>query len=175
TFSDEQLKRGNQEMPFLATLDVGDGRTAFLGSGETYRLRQYRELFFDRFWLKLSRWTAAASLKKKSRRGVLVLARQYNADSVVTVKAKLFDPGANPLPPSTAVKGVLIPPGAENDKSRHREFPLKGDAPAPGRGNQPPQPTGWFQGRVLVEQTGDYQLKVVVPETGDELPPGRFT
>src|SRR5438034_82447 len=50
-----------------------------------------------------------------------------------------------------------------------------GDQPAPGRGNQPPQPTGWFQGRVLVEQTGDYQLKVSVPETGDELPPGRFT
>jgi len=39
--------------PFLAVMPAGRGRVAYLSSGEIWRLRQYRESFYDQFWLGL--------------------------------------------------------------------------------------------------------------------------
>lgn len=47
-------------LPYLVTMPYGKGRTVYLGSGETWRLRQYRESCFERFWDQLSRHAAGA-------------------------------------------------------------------------------------------------------------------
>ncbi len=39
-----------KDRPYLATLRVGKGRVAYLGSGEMWRVRRYREAFYERFW-----------------------------------------------------------------------------------------------------------------------------
>jgi RNA polymerase sigma factor (sigma-70 family) len=47
-----------EEAPYLAVRPHGKGRVVWLGSGETWRLRQYRESYYERFWLELARYAA---------------------------------------------------------------------------------------------------------------------
>jgi hypothetical protein len=62
TFRDPEtkIKDGDKkiDLPYLVTMKVGRGRTIYLGSGETWRLRQYRENYPGRFWLQLARYAA---------------------------------------------------------------------------------------------------------------------
>jgi RNA polymerase sigma factor (sigma-70 family) len=60
TFHDLQQDGKPLNVPYLVTMPHGKGRTIYLGSGETWRLRQYREDFFDRFWMQLSHFAASA-------------------------------------------------------------------------------------------------------------------
>lgn len=60
TFADPkaQLKDG-KEQPYLVTMPYGKGRVVWLSAGETWRLRQYRADFHDRFWSGLVRYAGA--------------------------------------------------------------------------------------------------------------------
>jgi hypothetical protein len=42
-----------KERPYLATMKAGKGRVVYLGSGEMWRVRRYREAYYDRFWTGL--------------------------------------------------------------------------------------------------------------------------
>ncbi len=53
--------------PYLVTMPHGKGQTVYLGSGETWRLRAYREGFHERFWTGLARHAAAGSLSSRPR------------------------------------------------------------------------------------------------------------
>jgi hypothetical protein len=48
-----------QDLPYLVTMRYGKGRTVYLGSGETWRLRQFRASFHERFWTQLTRYAAS--------------------------------------------------------------------------------------------------------------------
>jgi len=62
TFADLRAKlKDGSGMPYLVAADVGKGRVIYLGSGETWRLRQYRTAFFDRFWLEMIRSAAGTA------------------------------------------------------------------------------------------------------------------
>jgi hypothetical protein len=54
TFGDPKARspRG-QERPYLASLRVGAGRVAYLGSGEAWRLAAHKRAFYERFWTGL--------------------------------------------------------------------------------------------------------------------------
>jgi hypothetical protein len=45
--------------PFLVTMPRGKGRVVYLGSGEMWRLRQYRESYHETFWRRLLAYAAA--------------------------------------------------------------------------------------------------------------------
>jgi hypothetical protein len=47
------------DLPFLVAMKYGKGRTIYLGSGETWRLRAYRESFHERFWTQMARYAAS--------------------------------------------------------------------------------------------------------------------
>jgi hypothetical protein len=49
-----------KERPFLVTMPRGKGRLVYLGSGETWRLRQYREAYHENFWRQLLPYAAGA-------------------------------------------------------------------------------------------------------------------
>jgi hypothetical protein len=49
---------GDKERPFLVTMARGKGRVVYLGSGETWRLRQYREAYHENFWRQLLAYAA---------------------------------------------------------------------------------------------------------------------
>jgi hypothetical protein len=62
TFGDPRAKlKDGTEMPYLVAADVGKGRVIYLGSGETWRLRQHRTAFFDRFWTEMIRSAAGVA------------------------------------------------------------------------------------------------------------------
>ena len=46
----EELGRATDPTPFLATMAAGNGRVAYLGSAEMWRLRRYKDQAHERFW-----------------------------------------------------------------------------------------------------------------------------
>jgi RNA polymerase sigma factor (sigma-70 family) len=47
-----------QDLPYLVVMPYGKGRTVYLGSSETWRLRSFRTEFHERFWSQLARYAA---------------------------------------------------------------------------------------------------------------------
>jgi uncharacterized membrane protein len=66
TFADPAAKLANgMEHPYLVVGTAGKGRVLYLGAGETWRLRQHSEAFYERFWTGLIRFEANALEEKK--------------------------------------------------------------------------------------------------------------
>src|SRR5262249_10225445 len=53
TFTDPRARLADgREQPYLVTMPYGGGRVFWIGSGEIWRLRGYREAYHERFWAK---------------------------------------------------------------------------------------------------------------------------
>lgn len=164
TISDPSARLADgKEHPFLVTMPYGKGRVAFLGSAEMRRLRQFKEVYYERFWMKLARWSAAGGRTRQNRRGVLVMGREFNSGGYVRVEAQLFGPTLEPLPRTARAKAAVVPA----DKSDRREYELMAK---PSTADW----AGWFQTRFLAPPPGDYVLELPIPNSGDTLR-GKFT
>jgi hypothetical protein len=165
TFSDPRANlRDGREHPYLVTMPYGSGKVVYIGSGETRRLRQYREVFHERFWTKLGRYAGSGNLTRLSRRGVLVMGREFTAGQFVRLEAQLFGRDLQPLSPGAVPKVQLKPP---TGVAMQTTVDLQ---PKPSQGADW---NGWFQGRFRVLAPGEYRLELHIPDTGDTLP-GRF-
>ncbi len=60
------INQGKDPQPFFASMPYGTGKTFFISSGETWRLRQFKESYHERFWLKLARYMSAADPNRVS-------------------------------------------------------------------------------------------------------------
>lgn len=163
TFGDPACKLDGKDHPWLVTQQFGKGRVVFLGSSEVWRLRGYKEVFYERFWTKLARYASAGSRTRQNRRGVLVMGRQFNAGQYVRIEAQLFGPSLEPLPKTTKPKLYFVP--AEGGERREVEMTAK-----PSQGEW----AGWFQGRFLVSKPGDFKLELPIPSSSDMLR-GKFS
>jgi hypothetical protein len=162
TFADPAAKMPDgSEHPFLVSMEYPQGRIVYLGSAETRRLRGYKELFYERFWIKLARYAAAGSRLRQNKRGVLVMGRQFSAGSFVRLEAQMFGADSNPLPETAEVKAFVAPAASDNPKDR-KEIKLSPKRSSANWG-------GWFQGRHLVETPGEYKIEVPIPGTPDTL------
>jgi hypothetical protein len=162
TFADPAAKMPDgTEQPYLVTMEYPQGRIVFLGSGEVWRLRKYKEIFFDRFWIKLARYASAGSRIRQNKRGVLVMGKQFTSGNFVRLEAQMFGPDSNPLPETTEVKGFISPANSDNPKDR-KEIKLNPKHTAANWG-------GWFQGRQLIENAGEYKIEIPVPGSPDAL------
>ena len=65
TYPDSQKKLA-EEVPFLVIAQRGQGRVTWLGSGEMWRLRAYREEYHERFWMELARYAGPGSTERPS-------------------------------------------------------------------------------------------------------------
>ena len=63
-----------EEQPWLATMAFGQGKTVYVGSSESWRLRQFRESYHETFWLNLVRF-ATSSNQQRERFGFFVAPR----------------------------------------------------------------------------------------------------
>jgi hypothetical protein len=160
TFSDPRakLKDGTKEQPYIATMPYGSGKVVYIGSGETYRLRQFREVYHERFWTKLARYAGSGNLTRLSRHGVLVMGREFVAGRYVNVEAQLFgrdlQPLAQQLRPRVQFKappGVTLPAIEMVKKATTDDW------------------KGWFQAQFRATAPGEYRLELQVPESGDLL------
>ena len=152
-----------KEHPFIVTMPYGKGRVAFLGSAEMRRLRQFKEVFYERFWMKLARWSAAGGRTRQNRRGVLVMGREFAGGGYVRIEAQLFGPTLEPLPRSVRSKAIVTM--ADGTDRREYEMTAKPSAA---------EWAGWFQTRFLAPKPGDYVLELPIPNSGDMLR-GKFT
>ncbi|HEX4590083.1 MAG TPA: vWA domain-containing protein, partial [Gemmataceae bacterium] len=163
TFGDPAAKLDGKDAPWLVTQQFGKGRVAFVGSSELYRLRGYKEVYFERFWTKLARYVAAGGRTRQNRRGVLVMGRQFTAGQYVRIEAQLFGPSLEPLAKTTKPKLVIQP--SEGGERREVEMSAK-----PSQADW----AGWFQGRFLAPKAGDYKLELPIPSSADVLR-GKFS
>src|SRR5262249_41070857 len=91
TFGDPRAHlRDGREQPWLVTMPYGSRRGGYLGSGETWRLRNLREIYHERFWTKLARYAGSGTLTRLTNRGVLVMGREFTAGQLVRLEAQLF-------------------------------------------------------------------------------------
>jgi hypothetical protein len=160
TFSDPRarLREGNKEQPYLVTMPYGSGKVVYLGSGEMWRLRQYKEVFFERFWTKLARYAGSGNLSRVNRYGQIYMSSTFPAGQFALVRAKLFGRDLQPLPPNSRPPIVLKPPPGVT---------------MPTKIVMEPEPTqggewqGWFQARFRVMVLGEYNLDLTVPDSGE--------
>jgi hypothetical protein len=162
TFADPRARlRDGKEQPFLVSTTYGSGKVIYLGAGEMWRLRTYREIFYERFWTKLARYAGSGNLTKLSSHGRIIMGSTFTAGQFVPINAQLFGRDMLPLSPTSRPKvtikpppGVTMPPTIELEAK-----------PTQGGDWQ-----GWFQGRLRVMAPGEYRLELQIPESGEILP-----
>jgi len=112
--------------PWLAVMQYGQGRTGWIGSPEIWRLRQYKEEYFERFWTKFTRYLAAGSRRKQTRRGRILMSSVVGTGGYVRVTAQVLDPSLKPAEEKTEPKIVFRP--VELEKYPPEIDKLTGDA-----------------------------------------------
>lgn len=147
-----------ERQPFFVLSKVAKGNVFYIGSGETYRIRQYSEKFHERFWTKLIRQMS----KKESTKGLLVVGSRYAEGETVLVEAELLDNNLQPLVASdkAPVKLIITPPaGANVPKEWSEGLDMEADKAKPGS----------YKLRFNVKDLGKYNLELRVPGTGEKL------
>jgi hypothetical protein len=164
TFGDKNAAdpAGN-EPPYLVIGNSSAGKVVWLGSGETWRLRQFREVWHERFWTKLIRYTAAGSTGGGNRRIKPNMGKEFSVRSEIVVEAQLFDKNLKPL--GVNGKGIIqidkVPPGV-NEKEIEKSITM---LPKPG-GDE-----GWFIGKFYVKTPGPYSISIKIDDGSNETSP----
>ena len=160
---DDPLVKGKdgKEQPFIVISDPASGkRVVWIGSGEVWRIRQYREQYFERFWMKLTRYASAAATGKENRRISPYLGGPYLANRFIEFEARIDDKGGKPLGSAGRPPRVLInPPAGVAQAEIPKEILM---TPRPGS-------EGVFRARFMLRSAGRYEVVFDVPETGDKL------
>jgi hypothetical protein len=116
-FSDPERKflmPNGQRQPYFVEWKPFKGQIFYMGSAETYRLREYSEKYHERFWTKLLR----AYGKREQSRGLGVVGSRYPRGETVIFEASLLDPAMEPLPRLENLPKLLLnvrPPASAPD------------------------------------------------------------
>jgi hypothetical protein len=153
-----RINNGHDEQPWLVSMRYGSGKTMFIGSAETRRLRTYNNAYHERFWIKLARFVSAGATPQK-KYGRMLLARNYPAGTI-SFEAQLKGKDLLPLPkdvkPTVYVKKIV----AEDVKAESTDLRAKAT-----QGEW----TGWFAGSVTIRDPGEYEFRIPIPGTGESL------
>lgn len=142
--------------PFLASQFYGTGRTIFVGSAETWRLREISPQGHQQFWTSLIREVGQGRRSRGNARGQLLLDRTDVAPGQpVSIRAQLYDSRLQPLITES------VPLTIVDAEGRTLTVPdrLLGDSRGAGQylaSFRPPVP-------------GIYRISVPVPESSDVL------
>ncbi len=142
--------------PFLASQFYGTGRTIFIGSAETWRLREISPQGHQRFWTSLIREVGQGRRSRGNARGLLLLDRTEVAPGQpVSVRAQLYDARLQPLITES------VPLTIVDAEGRTLTVPdrLTGD----NRG------AGQYVASFRPSAPGTYRISVPVPESSDVL------
>jgi hypothetical protein len=154
-----KLKDGTQQ-PFIVLSDpASHRRVVWIGSGETWRLRQYRESYHERFWTKLLRYAGEGRRGRVHKHIRLEMAPTYTQNKFVDVEAKIDAADGTPL--GTGAKAPMIKVKLLGDTAPQKE--LANEIPMKAK----PTGEGWFSTRFQVRNAGSYTLTLSVPDTGD--------
>ncbi len=170
--------------PWFVVSQSGTGRSGWIGSGETYRLRAADPNYFDRFWLKLTRYLSAKR-EAKAARGRLLLNKEFTAGGPIRIQARVLQPSGEAYPENAiSPKFIITRYNANNErlteadpKDPTKQIPLPPLGPfelKPRKGGEKFE--GYYTGQVTANAKqfphGDvrYKATVEVPDSpGDML------
>ncbi|MFN9719182.1 MAG: hypothetical protein ACK58L_10835 [Planctomycetota bacterium] len=142
--------------PFLASQFYGTGRCLFIGSAETWRLREISSEGHQRFWTSLIREVGQGRRSRGNARGLLLLDRtEVSPGQPVSIRAQLYDARLQPL---SAESVPLTITDAEG-----RTIGIPDRLNADGRG------AGQFVNSFRPPRSGAYRISMPVPESPDVL------
>lgn len=142
--------------PFLASQFYGTGRTVFVGSAETWRLREISPEGHQRFWTSLIREAGQGRRSRGTARGLLLLDRTEVAPGQpVSIRAQLYDARLQPLVTDSVPMSIVDAEG--------RTINIPDRLNADGRG------AGQYVNSFRPPRSGAYRISVPVPESSDVL------
>jgi hypothetical protein len=162
TFSDPfaQDVQG-REAPYLVIQPrYGRGRVVWIGSAETWRLRQYREVWHERFWTKLARYASHGSIGQGTRRIIPNMGNLFPVGKFFEVQAQMLGPDLKPLPEKEKPELTLKMPTGVTDKDVPSKYDMTPRV-APGEWE------GWFTARLLVKSPGEYTVEMKLPDSSE--------
>lgn len=142
--------------PYLVSQFYGAGRTLFLGSAETWRLREISPQGHQRFWTSLIREAGQGRRSRGTARGLLLLDRsEVNPGQAVMIRAQLYNAQLQPLSAQDVTVSILDPDG--------QPMSVPDRLTPDGRG------LGQFTSNFRPTRPGLYRISVPVPESPDVL------
>ncbi len=112
-----------KDPPYIVTYKYGQGTTAFMGSSEIWRFNQFKDVFRERFWVKMSRYLAAGSRRKQNVRGRILIGSQFTTGETVRATVQLLDASLKGLPANTQARPLRDPPPARTGQLSRRSGP----------------------------------------------------
>jgi hypothetical protein len=158
-----RIEDGQKQQPYMVLLPYGSGKTLYIGSAETWRLRQYKEAYHQRFWLKVARFMAGGATPQK-RYGRILLARTATTGTV-PFEAQIKGEDLQPLPRDSKPT-VQVKRPADFNKDLDAETPASFELRAKGSQGEW---NGTFVGSFKVRTPGEYEFRIPVPGTGESL------
>jgi hypothetical protein len=94
----EAMTEDNEFMPYIVISDPrSPKRVIWIGSCETWRLRQAKEAYHERFWTKLLRYAGARTQGKVNKRLTIELGGPYKTEQVIQIDAKYLGNNGQPV------------------------------------------------------------------------------
>jgi hypothetical protein len=155
-----RINDGKDAQPYIVTMPYGNGKTVYIGSAETYRLRTMArgEAFHERFWIKMCRFVSAGTTAQK-KYGRILLGRTVPTGDVpfeAQIKGEDLQPLARDGRPTVYVKKI-----GDLD-AKPAAFDLKAKAT---QGDW----QGWFLGKYAIKEPGEYEFKIPISGTSETL------
>jgi hypothetical protein len=163
--------------PWLVTNNPSAAwRTAFMGSGEIYRMYAHDKEYYERYWGKLMKYMAAKRNVKASRGRVLV-SKEYISGTPVRVQAQVLSPSSKPYPQEGAgaidLKFNVWTTGTGERKLVAGPIQMTAK-PSPGGFD------GYYAGQVIADANKfppgetEYQVEIDVPDSNNEKLSAKF-
>ncbi|MGL4462891.1 MAG: hypothetical protein ACRC1K_12145, partial [Planctomycetia bacterium] len=154
TFSDPRTIGSTGAPPAVAVQFFGAGRVLYLGSSETWRLRQLGDRLYDRLWIQWVRYLGEGRLLRGAGRGSFVLdGDRFPFGAPLNLAVRLLDEEYRPSTDAEVELTVVDPTGASHVAA------LK---PMVGR-------PGSFAAPFLPPTVGEYRLQLLVPGGSEVL------
>jgi hypothetical protein len=142
--------------PYIVVSNPAAGfRTAYMGSGEIYRMYAFDREYYERYWAKLIKYMAAKRNVKASR-GRVITNKEVISTNPIRVTAQLLSTTSKPYPPGAIdPKFKILRVSPNGEKKEEGPFPLT-----------PSGAEGYFRGQVAADPKlfppGDYEYFAVV-------------
>jgi hypothetical protein len=151
-----------KEQPYFVVLPFGSaGKTFFIGSGEMWRLRTFKEDYHQVFWQNLTRYISARTSGKSF--GTFQMQSEFEPGPVA-IEAEVRDKEGMPLDPKKHgdLKVIIQRIGAGAKDEDLIKVPLKAKHPTE-------KPDGKFVATAEIRTPGRYEAKIMIPGTNESI------
>jgi hypothetical protein len=162
TFNDPKSPKtaDGKAQPFFVSMRAGKGKSFYVGSGELWRLRSFREDFHQRLWVKLARFVSSGSGAKSF--GRFAMAGEY-VTGIIPIEAEVRDKDGFPLgadaSPLVTVKRL------DAAQPKDEKLPTTQLKAKKGLGNT----RGVFVGSLRLDRDGVYEVRIDIPGTDESI------